>query len=513
MSEEILINVTPRETRVALVENGVLQEMNIERTARRGLVGGIFKGAVSRVMPGMDAAFIDIGLEKAAFIHASDVIDLSLASRKHEPDEHSVEPQATIEENNTDNNPHQSQAVEAIADLLHEGQQVLVQVAKDQIGGKGARLTTNITIPSRYLVLLPYSSEIRLSARLEDEQERDRLSGFMGELLQESGKRFGCILRTAAESASKEELRRDLHFLLRLWDSIVEKINQVDSVAEVYVDLPLAVRTLRDINIDDVDEISIDSRETVSNVRSFAEKLMPEFAARIKRYQGARPIFDLHGIEDEIERALQRKVMLKSGGHLVFDQTESMTTIDVNTGAFVGHRNLEETIFKTNLEAAQTLARQLRLRNLGGIIIIDFIDMEEEEHKQQVLRALEKILEKDRAKTQICEVSALGLVEMTRKRTHESLEHILCEPCNTCSGRGSIKSAQTVCYELFREIMRVARQYESSDLLVLASQAVVDLLVDEESDNLAELEEYINKTIKLQVEILYTQEQFDVVLL
>ncbi len=494
MSEEILINVTPRETRVALVENGVLQEVHIERTARRGLVGGIFKGAVSRVMPGMDAAFVDIGLEKAAFIHASDVVNLSRATR-------------------TESNLDMSEEHDAIANLLHEGQQVLVQVVKDQIGTKGARLTTNITVPSRYLVLLPYSNDVRLSARLEDECERERLTSVVEELLQESGNRFGCILRTAAESASKEELRRDLNFLLRLWDSIVEKINHVNSVAEIYTDLPLAVRTLRDINTDEVEKITIDSRETVFNVRTFAEKLVPEFANHIKRYKGERPIFDLYGIEDEIERALQRKVMLKSGGHLVFDQTESMTTVDVNTGAFVGHRNLEETIFKTNLEAAQAIARQLRLRNLGGIIIIDFIDMNEEEHRQQVLRALEKSLDKDRAKTNICEVSALGLVEMTRKRTHESLEHIMCEPCNTCDARGSIKSAQTVCYELFREIMRVARQYEASELLVLTSQSVVDLLVDEESDNLAELEEYTNKTIKLQVEMLYTQEQFDVVLL
>ncbi|MEM8844863.1 MAG: ribonuclease G [Pseudomonadota bacterium] len=493
MSEEILINVTPRETRVALVENGVLQEVQIERMARRGLVGGIFKGAVSRVMPGMDAAFVDIGLEKAAFIHASDVVNLSRSSR----DENSEE---TVEH-------------EAISNLLHDGQQVLVQVVKDQIGTKGARLTTNITVPSRYIVLLPYSTDIRLSARLEDEEERERLSSIIEELLEESGKQFGCILRTAAESTTKEELKRDLDFLLRLWDSIVENIGKEDSIAEVYSDLPLAVRTLRDINIEDVDEIFIDSRETIHNVHSFAEKLVPEAVGRIKRYRGERPIFDLHGIEDELQKALQRKVLLKSGGHLVFDQTESMTTVDVNTGGFIGNRNLEETIFKTNLEAAQAIARQLRLRNLGGIIIIDFIDMEEEEHKRQVLRALDKVLEKDRAKTQICEVSPLGLVEMTRKRTHESLEHILCEPCPTCSGRGSIKSAQTVCYELFREIMRVARQYEASDLLVMASQSVVDLLVDEESDNLAELEGFTNKSIKLQVESLYTQEQFDVVLL
>lgn len=494
MSEEILVNVTPRETRVAVVENGVLQEVQIERVARRGLVGSIFKGCVSRVMPGMDAAFIDIGLEKAAFIHASDVNTLPRSS------------QTTVSEQ--DEMVH-----EAIANLLHDGQQVLVQVVKDQIGTKGARLTTNITVPSRYLVLLPYSNDIRLSARLEGEEERERLSQLMQELLDESGKQCGCILRTAAESASKEELSRDLDFLLRLWDSIVERIGKVNSVGEVYSDLPLAVRTLRDLNTDDVDGIYIDSRETVSNVVSFAVKLVPELVERIERYKGERPIFDLHGIEDEIERALKRKVMLKSGGHLVFDQTESMTTVDVNTGGFIGNRNLEETIFKTNLEAAQAIGRQLRLRNLGGIVIIDFIDMVEEEHKRQVLRALEKTLEKDRAKTQICEVSPLGLVEMTRKRTHESLEHILCEPCPTCHGAGSVKSAQTVCYQLFREIMRVARQYEADELLVLASQSVVDLLVDEESDILAELEQFTNKTIKLQVENLYTQEQFDVVLL
>ena len=494
MGEEILVNVTPRETRVAIVDNGVLQEVHIERTARRGLVGSIFKGCVSRVMPGMDAAFVDIGLEKAAFIHASDASILPHSARAASLHEDPVE--------------H-----EAIADLLHDGQQVLVQVIKDQLGTKGARLTTNITVPSRYLVLLPYSRDIRLSARLECEHARTRLAMLMQELLDAGGRPFGCILRTAAESASREELRRDLDFLLRLWDSILEKIGKVDSVAQVYADLPLAARILRDFNADDIENIYIDSRQAALDVRAFAQKLAPSLADRVRRYQGARPIFDLHGIEDELEKAIQRKVMLKSGGHLVFDQTESMTTVDVNTGGFTGHRNLQETIFKTNLEAAQSIARQLRLRNLGGIIIIDFIDMAEQEHKRQVLRALEKVLEKDHAKTQICEVSALGLVEMTRKRTHESLEHMLCEPCPACAGRGSVKSVQTVCYQLLREIMRVVRQYEAHELLVLASPSVVDLLMDEEADMLAELEEFTGKTIKLQVESLYTREQFDVVLL
>jgi ribonuclease G len=287
----------------------------------------------------------------------------------------------------------------------------------------------------------------------------------------------------------------------------------VSAGTQVYADLPLALRTMRDLAGADVEKVSIDSRETVTKINEFVDALIPELSGRIKHYLGERPIFDLYNIEDEIQKALQHKVRLKSGGYLIIDQTEAMTTIDVNTGGFVGHRNLEETTFKTNMEATQAISRQLRLRNLGGIIIIDFIDMTQEDHKRQVMRSLERALEKDHAKTQVCEVSPLGLVEMTRKRTRESLGHILCEPCPTCNGLGTIRTAETVCYELFREILREARQFETSELLVLASQEVVDLLLDEESTSLAELEEFIGKTIKLQVEALYTQEQFDVVLL
>ncbi len=499
MSEEILINVTPQETRVAIVENGVLQEVQIERVSKQGLVGNIFKGCVSRVMPGMDAAFVDIGLSKAAFIHSSDVAFLPKSSRSQNTEQ--AAPDETLLMSMSDN----------ITSLLHEGQQVLVQVVKDQLGTKGARLTTNITIPSRYMVLLPYSNDVRISTRIEDEEERDRLSSTTKKLLEELKADYGCILRTAAESVSEAELKRDLKFLLNLWATIADKVNQVSSVDEVYSDLPLAVRTLRDLSVDDIEVIRIDSRLTYEVVKDFAEKLVPELADNVKRYSGSRPIFDLYSIEDELQKAMHCKVPLKSGGYLIVDQTEAMTTIDINTGGFVGHRNLEETIFKTNLEAAQAIARQLRLRNLGGIIIIDFIDMEDDEHKIQVMRVFEKSLDRDRAKSQVCEVSPLGLVEMTRKRTRESLEHILCESCVTCSGRGYIKTAETICFELFREIMREARQYETNELLVLASQPVVDLLLDEESTSLAELEDYIGKTIKLQVESLYSQEQFDVV--
>lgn len=485
MSSEVLINVTPQETRVAFVENGVLQEVAIERTRSRGLVGNIYKGKVSRVLPGMEAAFVDIGLDKAAFLHASDVVQPS----KEDSDEPVVQ--------------------KSISALLHEGQLLLVQVVKDPIGTKGARLTTQITIPSRYLVLLPNSRNIGISTRIEDADERERLRSAMENLRGEDA--HGYILRTAAESVSEQEMDCDVAFLKRLWTKICEREQGAKPGTCVYTDLALAKRTLRDLVDEQCERVVVDSRVTFADLDDFIDSYVPEMTGRLQQYTGERPIFDLYSVEDEIGKALRRKVALKSGGYLIFDQTESMTTIDVNTGGFVGHRNLEETIFKTNLEAAQAIARQLRLRNLGGIIIIDFIDMSEVDHRRQVLRALEKTLEKDHARSQVCEVSPLGLVEMTRKRTRESLEHILCEPCPTCEGRGYIKTAETACYELFREILREARQYDARELLVLASQQVVDLLLDEESPSVAGLQEFIDIPIKFQVEALYTQEQFDVV--
>lgn len=487
MSEEILINVTPRETRVAVIENGVVQEIYIERTAQRGIVGNIYKGKVSRVLPGMQAAFIEIGLSRAAFLHISDIIKC---------------PNEELEARMSDQ--------QTITDLLHEGQEILVQVIKDPLGSKGARLTTCITIPSRYLVLLPNENTIGVSSKIELEQERLRLKEVVQQLSEDSNGQ-GYIIRTAGEGANESALQADQQFLAKLWQSIFNRISTVKSGSIVYEDLPLASRTLRDIVTEKIEKIRIDSREGYQKLCYFAGQFMPELKARVEYYPGERPIFDLYSVEDEIQKSLGRKVLLKSGGYLIFDQTEAMTTVDVNTGAYVGHRNLEETIFKTNLEAAQAIVRQLRLRNIGGIIIIDFIDMVEEEHKRQVLRALEKTLEKDYAKSQITEVSSLGLVEMTRKRTRESLEHILCETCHTCTGRGSVKTAETVCYEIFREIIREARQYEAQQLLVLASQGVVDLLIDEESDSLAELEEFVGVPIRFQVESLYTQEQYDVV--
>jgi len=493
MSEEILINVTPVETRVALVENGMLQEAYIERTSRKGIVGNIYKGKVVRVLPGMEAAFVDIGLERAAFIHASDVV----ASQPPTEDE--------------SDGPR---VVPDIRTLLREGQSLVVQVTKDPIGTKGARLTTQLSVPSRYLVFMPGVKHIGISQRIEDDSERARLKSIVEEAAAEHQEvDGGYIIRTAAEGAQAEELIADMVYLHRLSQSVHERINKAPAPSAVYQDLPLFIRTIRDLIRPQTEKVRIDSRESYQRVMDFVHEFVTEFADKVEYYPGERPIFDLYSVEDEIQKALSRKVQLKSGGYVIIDQTEAMTTIDINTGAFVGHRNLEETIFKTNLEAARSISRQLRLRNLGGIIIIDFIDMDDTEHQRQVLRMLEKTLERDHAKTKITGVSELGLVEMTRKRTTESLGQVLCEPCPICDGRGFLKTSETVCYEIFREILRVNRVYEAESYLVMASQNVVDRLLDEESDNVADLETFIKKTIRFQVEPFYSQEQYDVVLL
>ena len=489
MSEELLINVTPMETRVAVVENGVVQELLVERTAKRGLVGSIYKGRVARVLPGMQAAFIDIGLERAAFLHAKDIWH-----EEREGDSHG--------------------AVPAINEMVAEGQPIVVQITKDMIGTKGARLTTHLSIPSRFLVYMPYTEHIGISQRIEDDTERERLRQILQQILEERDDvpKKGFILRTAADGADEAALRKDVDYLCRLWKAVNDRILRSQPTDLIHQDLQLAMRALRDEVRPGVEKVRIDSRETYGRVLEFVQAYIPELQPMLEHYPGERPIFDLYGCEQEIQKSLDRKVTLKSGGHLIIDQTEAMSTVDVNTGAYVGHRNLEETIFKTNLEAAQSIARQLRLRNLGGIIIIDFIDMEDPEHRRQVLRTLEKSLERDHVKTNISQVSELGLVEMTRKRTRESLARVLCEDCPTCHGRAIVKTAETVCYEIFREILRQFRAYETEGFLVIASQAVVDCLVDEESTNVAELENFINKTIRFQVESLYSQEEYDVVL-
>lgn len=489
MSEEILINSTPSETRVALVENGMLQEVWLERASQTGYIGNIYKGQVSRVLPGLQAAFIEIGLERTAFLHARDMVRQDPVAVGEEPP---TEPQ--------------------IQDLLRQGDEVIVQVIKDPLGSKGARLTTNISIPSRFLVLLPDCEVIGISTRIEEETERSRLKELV-RTLRSDNDAHGYIVRTNAEGVNDFALSADMVYLGKVWQIVQERSVTSGPASCVFEDLSLSRRVLRDMMHEDVERVRIDSSDALEGVREFARRFVPDWLERIEEYSAERPIFDLFGVEDEIENALKPTVPLKSGGYLVFDQTEAMTTIDVNTGGFVGYRNLEETIYKTNLEAAQAIARQLRLRNLGGIIIIDFIDMSDEEHRRQVMGSFQRALARDHAKTTLTEISSLGLIEMTRKRTTESLERRLCIPCPYCDGRGTIKSAETVCLEIFREIMRSSRQFEASKLMVVASSKVVERILDEQSATVAELEEMVGKSIRFQREDQYAQDQYDVVLL
>jgi ribonuclease G len=498
---EILINVTPRETRAALVENGATQELYIERASRRGLVGNLYKGRVSRVLPGMQAAFIDIGLERTAFLHASDIARAVPAEAENVP------------------------PVPDIGALVLPGQEILVQVLKDPLGTKGARLCTFVSLPSRFLVYMPFGQGVGVSSRIEDPEAREQLRTQVRELAASAlahgpeaagpataNGAGGYIVRTAAYRAPPEALRADMLYLARLWEHVRQEKLRVGSGSLVHEDLPLGPRMLRDELGADVRRVLVDAPAEYARLRQFAQAFMPEAVERIEQYSGVPPLFELHGVEEEIGRALDRKVALKSGGYIVIDQTESMTTIDVNTGAYVGHRNPEDTVFRTNLEAAVAIARQLRLRNLGGIIIVDFIDMQDAAHREQLLAALQAALAGDRAQNQIASVSPLGLVEMTRKRTRESLEHLLCEPCATCQGRGFVRSAETICHEIYREALRQSAQFPVEQLVILAHPEVVERLLDEEAPVLADLESQVGRPVRLQAEALYSLEQFDVVL-
>jgi ribonuclease G len=484
MTEDILINVTPQETRVAVVLNGVVQELHVERAANRGLVGNLYMGRVERVLPGMQSAFVDIGLDRAAFLHVADIWEPRGNGDTQKP----------------------------IERILSEGQPVMVQVLKDPIGTKGARLSTQVSVAGRFLVHLPRDPHIAVSQRIEDEGERKLLRERLERQLPQ-GETGGYIIRTMAESADEEDLALDVQYLKRIWADMQSRAETATAPALLYQDLSLAQRVLRDFAGDHTGRIIVDSRENFVKLQEFARDYVPRVLSRVEHYTGERPLFDLYGVEDEIEKALARRVDLKSGGYLIIDQTEALTTVDVNTGGFVGLRNFDDTIFKTNLEAAQVIARQLRLRNLGGIIIIDFIDMAGEDHRAAVLTEFRKALARDRTKMTVNGFTALGLVEMTRKRTRESLAHVLCEPCPTCAGRGEVKTARTVCYEILREILREARQFSAREYRILGSQAVIDLFLEEESQSLAMLSDFIGKPVSMQVETSYNAEQFDVVLM
>ena len=491
MKQEILINVTPQETRVAMVENGMVQEIHIERARQKGIIGNIYLGIVVRVLPGMQAAFVDIGLERTAFLHARDLVPRNAeASQLQQCDQ----------ETN-------------ISTLLSEGQRILVQVVKDPLGSKGARLTGQISLAARNVVLLPEADYIGISQRIQDSERRQQLLESLQQQISLLHAQGGYILRTAGENAGSEELRSEITILNRVWERVINKMKNAKAADLIHEDLPLATRIVRDLEWDNIERVRIDSRETCDQVKNFIGDLIPDTLNRIEHYPGERPIFDLYGVEDELQKALHKKVPLKSGGYMIIDQTEAMTTVDINTGSFVGKRNLEETIFKTNLEATTALARQLSLRNIGGIVIVDFIDMALDEHCDQVMRALRRALERDGNRAQVNDMTSLGLVEITRKRTRESLERLLTEPCPACEGRGIQKTPQTTCYEIFREILRAAREFDASQYLIVASQNVVDLLLEEESTGIADLQDFIKREIKLQVDPAFHQEQYDVVLM
>jgi len=487
MPHDILINVTPFETRVAVVQQGVVQELHVERTSQRGQAGNIYLGKVVRVLPGMQSAFVDIGLERAAFIHLADLRQNRLER-------------------------YQGHAITPIEKLIFQGQSLMVQVIKDPLGSKGARLSSQISIAGRLLVYLPFETSIGISQKIDSELERQDLRQRLHALMRE-GEAGGFIVRTQAEGASDAELQADIHYLRTLWDKIQGALKTAPTPALLHADLTLPQRVLRDMAEPDTQAILVDSRMTTTELSRWAQEYTPAMAARIQHYSGEHPLFDTARVDEEIARALSRRVDLKSGGYLIFDQTEALTTVDVNTGGFVGGRNFNDTIFKTNLEAAIAIARQLRLRNLGGIIVLDFIDMQDATHRETVLAELRKALARDRTRTSVSDFSPLGLVEMTRKRTRESLAQQLCEPCPTCQARGTVKTARTLCYDILREILRESRQFNPKEFRILAAQAVIDLLLDEESAHLATLCDFIGKPVSLEVETQYLHEQYDIVLM
>lgn len=494
MANELVINVTPQETRVALLEDRVLAELHIERTRDRGIIGNIYKGRVVKVLPGMQAAFVDIGLEKAAFLYVADVY-----GGMEDYEEMGF---LGMEMANDLNPPSQ------IQDLLSEGQEVLVQVAKEPLGTKGTRITSHITLPGRYLVFMPTVDHVGVSRKIRDEKERKRLREIAQSFKPSTG---GIIIRTASEGAEPDEIRNDMEFLLQLWSNIQRKKENASVPSLIHSDLTLILRMIRDLLSPQINRIVIDSREEYENILSFINTYMPKQKYEIVLYEEKEPIFDAYRIEMEIDKILGRKVWLKSGGYIVIDVCEAMVTIDVNTGRYVGKRNLADTILKTNLEAAKEIAYQLRVRNIGGIIIIDFIDMEREGDKEKVYQALEEALKKDRQKINVFKISELGLVEMTRKRTRENISRVLGESCPYCEGAGYVKSKVTVCYDIFREIERTASELGGRSIVVEAHPDVTDLLYEEERARVEELERKLKKKIVIKAKPGFHQEQFNII--
>ena len=501
MTKELVINTTSQETRVALLENRHIAELYIERAREKGLVGNIYMGRVARVLPGMQAAFVDIGLDKAAFLYVADVYD------EIDAVEHYIESgnyPAQGEDPDEDSRP----PLPPIESLLKEGQEIMVQIAKEPIGTKGARITSHISLPGRHLVYMPTVDHIGISRRIEDEEERERLRLIVEDLRPAE---TGFIVRTASEGKTANELKSDMDFLIELWQDVQKQSDGCGAPHLIHSDLDVTSKVLRDILSDDVERIIVDTEDEHAKIIRFMKTFMPNIDCAVELYNGTEPVFDNFGLEVEIARAIGRKVWLKSGGYIIIEQTEALVAVDVNTGRFVGKHNLEDTILKTNLESVKEIAFQLRLRNLGGLIIIDFIDMEKESHREKVYSALEQELKSDKSKTNILKISELGLVEMTRKRVRESIGRTLCEPCPYCEGRGYVKSRTSMVYEIFRELRRDIGNMPGYRITLLVHPDVAALLHDEESKGIEELEQQHQKQIGVNARPSFHQEQFEII--
>ncbi len=510
MANLILINSTPEEARVALVENGALAEIHIERARDRGIAGNIYKGRVVRVLPGMQAAFVDIGLPKAGFLHVSDfypgvdelpMIDADAVEGSAdgvappEPEPAPLFDAPAVPEFSV--TAQESEPVPApLEERLRRGDEILIQVAKEPLGSKGARVTSHISLPGRYLVYLPTTNHLGVSRRIEDETERQRLRDIVLALKPPGA---GFIIRTVCVGLSKRELQADMRFLIKLWNRILKRSEDASAPCQLHYDMDLILRSIRDLFTPDVAKVIVDRPVDHQRILDFVESFAPRLKTRIELHEGTEPLFDQYGIEPAISRALERRVWLKSGGYIVIDQTEALTTIDVNTGRYVGTRNQEETVLKTNLEAAREIVDQLRIRNLGGIIIIDFIDMMDPASRQRVMDAFDAALRQDKMRSNILKISELGLVEMTRKRTRESLSHQLTEPCPSCEGKGRIKSVATIAYEIMRRIRYVAAASPGTDrIAVRAHAAVAAFLCEDESLVMDALERELGHRITVE---------------
>ena len=503
MPKEMIFNSNEHETRIAILENGMLFNIYIERNEEGGTIGNIYNGRVVRVLPGIQAAFVDIGLERTAFLYVTDIA--TILDDLEFLDEDDADSDAIFDLRRRmyrkDNALH-------IEDIIKEGQEILVQVTKEPIGSKGARLTTHISLPGRNLVYMPTVNHVGISRRIHQEGERQRLRDIIEKMRPE---KHGFIARTVSEGKKEEELRADLEYLIRLWENIQTKKNRTGVPGLVHQEIGIIQRALRDFYTKDVCRIVVDSKEACAQIKDFMKTFLPNVNYYLEYYDKPEPVFNAFGIELDISRALNKKVWLKSGGYIVIESTEALCAIDVNTGKYVGKRNLEETILNTNLEAVKEIAYQLRLRNIGGIIIIDFIDMEIENHREKVFNALKEEMDKDKSKTNILKISELGLIEMTRQRTGNNLDRILCEPCPYCEGKGAVKSKLTVCFEIFRELEREGANTPSGTLCVLANPDIANLLLEDAKDTIEQLEKMLNRKILVKVDRGLHQENYEII--